>query len=161
MAHGALSKFKSALSQPGAILVAACDALTYIGARHVRRVASGGVYLGEAAGTEGQAQRFHGFMPFAPAAQYAVGDGDTFRISCPHPQGGVVWRVTTFQAIAEEAGFEVRENRHTAANNGFYYVEAGDRDDAPTVYPTALAAWEACCRDNRLLPVGKPANAAA
>lgn len=52
-----------------------------------------------------------------------------------------------YEAIAVASGFELKENRNTANNNGFYCVPGGDRDDAPTVYPTADEAWRACVRD--------------
>lgn len=48
---------------------------------------------------------------------------------------------------AEEAGYRVMQNSGTATNNGYYVLEPGqERDDAPTVFPTAGEAWLAAIR---------------
>lgn len=60
-----------------------------------------------------------------------------------------------YEMLASEAGYELKEN--CVLNKGFYCVLAGDRDNAPTTYPTANEAWEACCRDNGLVPSESPA----
>ena len=45
---------------------------------------------------------------------------------------------------AISAGYRIRENRHTARNNGFYFLQPDQsRDDAPITYATEAQAWAA------------------
>lgn len=55
---------------------------------------------------------------------------------------------SNFEIIGRARGYELKEN--VVANKGFYCVPVGDRDDAPTTYPTPAQAWEHCCRYNHL-----------
>lgn len=58
--------------------------------------------------------------------------------------------MANFETIGLARGYELKEN--VVVNKGFYCVAVGDRDDAPTTFPTAEQAWERCCAVNHLIP---------
>jgi len=53
---------------------------------------------------------------------------------------------TALREAAEASGLAFKCN--SVVNKGWYLVPAGDRDDHPTVYPTAMKAARAFCNDN-------------